>query len=486
MAGAGAAGGRARRPSGFASLVALALEQMDGDADRRRRRPAARRRRSDGDPVEETGATPSSRAIARGAADATTSTLRGRCSRWRTPVAAPAAAPSHRDVGGGEWRRCRRARSHGDARRHDRRRRRAGVTARSHWRAGRSRRPRSPSARHATAAFGGRARRRSPRRPPPTRGRAGPASRDRRQRRSDRASHRPRRRRRQAARGRRSRRPRPRPRQNPGPRRPPTAPRLPRAAASDRRCIRFARRCAAMARGRRRTTPRDPGRPDATTATPRTAASPAPSAPAPSRAGATGHDGRARAAVSRVAAAAVAPVARSRPRRTRRALGEASADAAHGGFAVGARRRWRRGAERPARQRRRFRRTAVGHGGTPRPLRRSPCRWRRSAPPATRCCAPSSCRRAARFEQTLSSVDPDVRNLQAMVRTVRLFTVGAGVDEARLQPRAGASRSRGADRPRRAGDASARTSGPRRRRRSAGSRPTSRSSAPACASRASR
>ena len=33
---------------------------------------------------------------------------------------------------------------------------------------------------------------------------------------------------------------------------------------------------------------------------------------------------------------------------------------------------------------------------------------------------------AARFEQTLSSVDPDVRNLQAMVRTVRLFTAGAG------------------------------------------------------------
>ena len=39
---------------------------------------------------------------------------------------------------------------------------------------------------------------------------------------------------------------------------------------------------------------------------------------------------------------------------------------------------------------------------------------------------------AARFEQTLSSVDPDVRNLQAMVRTVRLFTAGAGAHEARL------------------------------------------------------
>jgi flagellar hook-length control protein FliK len=39
----------------------------------------------------------------------------------------------------------------------------------------------------------------------------------------------------------------------------------------------------------------------------------------------------------------------------------------------------------------------------------------------------------ARFEQTLARLDPDVRNLQAMVRTVRLFTSGTGVSEARLQ-----------------------------------------------------
>jgi flagellar hook-length control protein FliK len=39
---------------------------------------------------------------------------------------------------------------------------------------------------------------------------------------------------------------------------------------------------------------------------------------------------------------------------------------------------------------------------------------------------------AARFEQTLSSVDPDVRNLQTMVRTVRLFAAGNGATEARL------------------------------------------------------
>jgi len=39
---------------------------------------------------------------------------------------------------------------------------------------------------------------------------------------------------------------------------------------------------------------------------------------------------------------------------------------------------------------------------------------------------------AARFEQALSAADPDVRNMQAMVRTVRLFTAGSGASEARL------------------------------------------------------
>jgi len=43
--------------------------------------------------------------------------------------------------------------------------------------------------------------------------------------------------------------------------------------------------------------------------------------------------------------------------------------------------------------------------------------------------APSS----ARFEHALASVDPDTRNLQAMVRTVRLFTGADGAGEARLQ-----------------------------------------------------
>jgi flagellar hook-length control protein FliK len=38
-----------------------------------------------------------------------------------------------------------------------------------------------------------------------------------------------------------------------------------------------------------------------------------------------------------------------------------------------------------------------------------------------------------RFEHTLATVDPDTRNLQAMVRTVRLFTDGTGMGEARLQ-----------------------------------------------------
>ena len=40
---------------------------------------------------------------------------------------------------------------------------------------------------------------------------------------------------------------------------------------------------------------------------------------------------------------------------------------------------------------------------------------------------------AARFEQTLAAVDPETRNLQAMVRTVRLFTAADGTGEARLQ-----------------------------------------------------
>jgi flagellar hook-length control protein FliK len=40
---------------------------------------------------------------------------------------------------------------------------------------------------------------------------------------------------------------------------------------------------------------------------------------------------------------------------------------------------------------------------------------------------------AARLEQALAALDPDVRNLQSMVRTVRLFTSGDGVSEARLQ-----------------------------------------------------
>jgi len=40
---------------------------------------------------------------------------------------------------------------------------------------------------------------------------------------------------------------------------------------------------------------------------------------------------------------------------------------------------------------------------------------------------------AARLEQALAALDPDVKNLQSMVRAVRLFTSGDGVSEARLQ-----------------------------------------------------
>jgi flagellar hook-length control protein FliK len=40
---------------------------------------------------------------------------------------------------------------------------------------------------------------------------------------------------------------------------------------------------------------------------------------------------------------------------------------------------------------------------------------------------------AARFEQTLATIDPDTRTLQAMVRAVRLFTGSGGASEARLQ-----------------------------------------------------
>ena len=59
---------------------------------------------------------------------------------------------------------------------------------------------------------------------------------------------------------------------------------------------------------------------------------------------------------------------------------------------------------------------------------------------------------AARFEQTLSSVDPDVRNLQAMVRTVRLFTAGGGAHEVRLTLEPEHLGHVGPDRARRAGE----------------------------------
>jgi flagellar hook-length control protein FliK len=40
---------------------------------------------------------------------------------------------------------------------------------------------------------------------------------------------------------------------------------------------------------------------------------------------------------------------------------------------------------------------------------------------------------SARLEQALASLDPETRNLQSIVRTVRLFTAGDGLSEARLQ-----------------------------------------------------
>jgi flagellar hook-length control protein FliK len=40
---------------------------------------------------------------------------------------------------------------------------------------------------------------------------------------------------------------------------------------------------------------------------------------------------------------------------------------------------------------------------------------------------------AARLEQALAALDPDVRNMHGIVRAVRLFSAGDGVSEARLQ-----------------------------------------------------
>jgi flagellar hook-length control protein FliK len=40
---------------------------------------------------------------------------------------------------------------------------------------------------------------------------------------------------------------------------------------------------------------------------------------------------------------------------------------------------------------------------------------------------------SARLEQALATLDPETRNLQSIVRTVRLFTAGDGLSEARLQ-----------------------------------------------------
>jgi flagellar hook-length control protein FliK len=67
----------------------------------------------------------------------------------------------------------------------------------------------------------------------------------------------------------------------------------------------------------------------------------------------------------------------------------------------------------------------VGAGGAPAPAAGP-------SPVMAAPLAPVDLPSAARFEQALSTLDPDVRNLQAMVRTVRLFTAGTGASEARL------------------------------------------------------
>ena len=170
--------------------------------------------------------------------------------------------------------------------------------------------------------------------------------------------------------------------------------------------------------------------PAATTATPQPAIAIA-STPAPEIAGAAGHEGRT-AAASRVdaAAAAVAPVAAFAAASDAGAAGDGSTDRGRDGFGAAAST---------------LARAAESRLDLPAAFPAS------GADPAT-AVAPSSVAgfgaglgttgdtmlraidlpAATRFEQTLSSVDPDVRNMQAMVRTVRLFAAGGGAHEARL------------------------------------------------------
>jgi flagellar hook-length control protein FliK len=167
--------------------------------------------------------------------------------------------------------------------------------------------------------------------------------------------------------------------------------------------------------------------PAASPAPARTAAPVAP-APASDTARAGAHEGRT-AAASRVDAATVTPAATFGAASDAGAAGDGSSDGAHDGFAAAASTLARAAESRLD----------------------LAAAFPSSADAATAVALPSvtgfgagfgaagdtmlraiDLPAAARFEQTLSSVDPDVRNLQAMVRTVRLFTSGAGVHEARL------------------------------------------------------
>ena len=175
--------------------------------------------------------------------------------------------------------------------------------------------------------------------------------------------------------------------------------------------------------------PADQAGPVAATDSPRpsTIAASAPAA-APA-AGAAGHEGRA-AAVPRVDAAAVTPVAAFGAASDTGPAGDGSSTGERDGFAAAASSPALRGAESRLDASAAF--AAVGAAAT------DAATIAPTTPPAGFGAAGDTMLRAidlpaaARFEQTLSSVDPDVRNLQAMVRTVRLFSAADGAHEARL------------------------------------------------------
>ena len=172
--------------------------------------------------------------------------------------------------------------------------------------------------------------------------------------------------------------------------------------------------------------------PGATTAAPRTAA-PVASAPAAAAVSASAHESRA-AAVSRDGAGAAALTAAFAAASDAGSSGDGSPDGAAGGFAGAASWTQFRGAESrhdvPAAFLASTSGTAdIATGATLASAGGPGTGFGAAGDTMLRAIDVPA---AARFEQTLSSVDPDVRNLQAMVRTVRLFTGGGGAHEARL------------------------------------------------------